>query len=360
MQVTAQTAQQMQYILMTFEIRKDGKPFNRWTFLINPETYIQNEPVRANVVQTLGGAYIDAFGRGLTTIRISGVSGWRLRAVTNVGLTDGWQHWQAFLENVYRFFIDQTNQDDKHTYELRFYNWMDKEYYAVYFIDNLQWQRQAPQDNLWRRYDFTLVCLYPIPAPKDPSSLQIVGQTVINKDDKVLSNVVNLDLLDIENSLWISGAIIKQLVGCNNLSLLNANEQQTVKTYGYYDRIEPNEELTNYNFPGIYQYTGKLGEQVHPQGSALSLVDNAIYPLAWAINLFRTNRTDKINIPYGYVLGNDTSWSMKLNNLAYNLTIAYPNHKPIYLINELMKAHHTMDKFKGHEDLFASSGVGLS
>ncbi|MGB9661342.1 MAG: hypothetical protein ACPL5F_04905 [Moorellaceae bacterium] len=357
LQVTDATAQQMSYILLTFRLLQDGKDLWRWTFLINPDTYIQTEPVRANVIQTIGGAYVDAFGRGLATIRISGVSGWRLRAVTNAGVTDGWQHWQGFLEKIYRYFLDKTNEDDKHTYELRFYNWMDKEYYAVYFIDNLRWQRQAPQDSLWRRYDFTLICLYPVPPPDKPEDYQIIGQTVINRDDPVLAKVydVKSNLLDIENNLWTRIAIIKQLVGLNNPAYLDSGDQAAVKAHGYYGRIEPSEELTEQNFPGIYQYTGRFGEAEHPQGSALSLVDNALVPLAWAIDQYRIGKTDKINVNYGAV----QFWKEKLVKLANTLSTVY-NPPPKYLIRELLLAACTLGKFAGHQDMFASSGVGLS
>lgn len=358
MQVTDATAKQMQYILMTFIIRRDGTDLKSWTFLINPDTYIQTEPIRANVIQTLGGGYIDAFGRGLTTIRISGTSGWRLRFVTgsSYGVTDGWQYWQDFLENVYRYFIDKTNEDDKHTYELRFYNWMDKEYWAVYFADNLQWRRQAPQDSLWRRFDFTLTCLYPLSQPSDPSKIQIVGQTVINKDDKTMSAVVDIQsqLLNIGNQLYIKESIIKQLIALNKISVLNIYEQQHVKTYGYYDIIEPNEELTNYNFPGIQKYTGKLGESKHPAGTVLDLIDNGVVPLAWSITLYLENKTELINMPYSSVI----SLSKNLYNLAQTLSEKY-SPPPKYLIKELMNIYKQVSLLIGHPEIFSIAGVGL-
>lgn len=351
MQVTPATQAQMSYVLMTFRLLKDGKDLWRWTFLINPDLYQQTEPVRANVIQTIGGGYVDAFGRGLTTIRISGVSGWRLRNVTNQGVTDGWQHWQGFLEKIYRYFIDKTNEDDKHTYELRFYNWMDKEYWAVYFIDNLQWRRQAPQDSLWRRYDFTLVCLYPVPPPSDPASLQIAGQTVINQSDQVMSTVVDIkpQLLNIENDIWDRVSLIKQLVCLNNPTMLDKWDQTVIQAKGYYDHIEPNEELTDQNFPGIAKYTGKVGAN-NPPGTAMYIVDNELTPLANAIDNYRTGKTSTIAISYG----NIAKYQNDIVTLVTTLSGGVYKPPPLYLIHELTKANAAIGKFVGHSDMFQS------
>lgn len=43
---------------------------------IRPEELSRTEPSRLTVQQTLGGAWADAFGRGLITIRIAGTTGW--------------------------------------------------------------------------------------------------------------------------------------------------------------------------------------------------------------------------------------------------------------------------------------------
>lgn len=44
---------------------------------VRPEELTKTEPARTNAVQTLGGAYVDAFGAGLATITLSGHCGWR-------------------------------------------------------------------------------------------------------------------------------------------------------------------------------------------------------------------------------------------------------------------------------------------
>lgn len=56
--------------------------FDRDTFIegrdliIRPEELSRNEPVRASVTQTLGGFWADDFGAGLSTITLSGHTGW--------------------------------------------------------------------------------------------------------------------------------------------------------------------------------------------------------------------------------------------------------------------------------------------
>jgi len=50
-------------------------------FFIRPEELTRVEPSRLNTTQTLGGAWVDNFGPGLSTIQISGTTGWRMNPV---------------------------------------------------------------------------------------------------------------------------------------------------------------------------------------------------------------------------------------------------------------------------------------
>lgn len=47
-----------------------------YDFVIRPEELTRYEPSRLAVQQTLGGAWIDCFDRGIITIKISGTTGW--------------------------------------------------------------------------------------------------------------------------------------------------------------------------------------------------------------------------------------------------------------------------------------------
>jgi hypothetical protein len=47
-----------------------------YTLSIRPEELTRYEPSRLAVQQTLGGAWVDGFDRGITVIKISGTTGW--------------------------------------------------------------------------------------------------------------------------------------------------------------------------------------------------------------------------------------------------------------------------------------------
>ena len=49
----------------------------RFDFAVRPEDLQRQEPPRLMVNQTLGGAWAGAFGRGVSTITLSGHPGWR-------------------------------------------------------------------------------------------------------------------------------------------------------------------------------------------------------------------------------------------------------------------------------------------
>ena len=49
----------------------------RHDLVIRPQELAYSQPFRTTVHQTLGGAYVDAFGRGVGMVTMSGVTGWR-------------------------------------------------------------------------------------------------------------------------------------------------------------------------------------------------------------------------------------------------------------------------------------------
>ena len=52
-------------------------PDVRYDFVIRPEELTRQEASRLAVQQTLGGAWVDSFGRNLSSITIAGHTGWR-------------------------------------------------------------------------------------------------------------------------------------------------------------------------------------------------------------------------------------------------------------------------------------------
>ncbi len=138
---------------MTFERRIKGVTEKRHTLLINPEDFSQNEPARANVTQTLGGAYVDDFGQGLLQITIAGTTGYKARYSTEGLYVDGYEEFSLFRKNVYRDFV--TANDPAMT--LHWFNWEDNEHYQIQPV-NFRLQRNARQPLLYR-YEFQFICI---------------------------------------------------------------------------------------------------------------------------------------------------------------------------------------------------------
>lgn len=71
-----------------------GDPPAAFEFFIRPEDLTRQDPSRLAVLQTLGGAWADNWGRGLAQISIAGHTGWRQDFTGN----DGIDRWLAMRE----------------------------------------------------------------------------------------------------------------------------------------------------------------------------------------------------------------------------------------------------------------------
>ena len=56
-----------------------------YIFFLRPEEIVYHHPTRASIVQTLGGAWADDFGEGLTEITLAGHTGWRRGEINPLG-----------------------------------------------------------------------------------------------------------------------------------------------------------------------------------------------------------------------------------------------------------------------------------
>jgi hypothetical protein len=65
------------YESIGFYLVGGGQPPASFTMYIRPEDISRSEPSRLAAIQTLGGAWVDAFGRGLSTLTLNGHQGWR-------------------------------------------------------------------------------------------------------------------------------------------------------------------------------------------------------------------------------------------------------------------------------------------
>jgi hypothetical protein len=148
----------------TFEIKDRGKSVYRHTMLVNPEEMGIDEPHRASVTQTLGGAYVALFGRGLHTVSLSGITGYHARKNTDGKLTDGYQEMKNFRNKVYRDFIDAKSPKT----EMFWYNWEDEEYYKIIPL-SLRISRSKSSPILYR-YDIQFVTLEQLGNVKKPTT----------------------------------------------------------------------------------------------------------------------------------------------------------------------------------------------
>lgn len=112
-------------ILKRIEFEYGSQSFK---FLINPEEFVQSEPSRATVTQTKGGAYLDAWGAGLTTIEIKGTTGFRSGTNNN---DEGFKQFVA-LRSLIRTVYDTVVPGTKTETLLKFYNYTDDDYWYVY------------------------------------------------------------------------------------------------------------------------------------------------------------------------------------------------------------------------------------
>jgi hypothetical protein len=71
------TPPSQKYRQISFSLTGGNQPDALFTFVIRPEELTRSEPSRLTQQQTLGGAWVDAFGAGISTISLSGHNGWR-------------------------------------------------------------------------------------------------------------------------------------------------------------------------------------------------------------------------------------------------------------------------------------------
>lgn len=73
-------------------------PVEAMTLYVRPEELTRQDPSRVNIVQTLGGAWGDSFGPGVSMINISGTTGWRRDQAGD----DGGARFEALRDRVFK------------------------------------------------------------------------------------------------------------------------------------------------------------------------------------------------------------------------------------------------------------------
>ena len=149
-----QSAKERAFHRMSFEIRDQGKFVRMHTLLINPGEMSFDEPARVNIQQTLGGAYVSDFGKGLPTVSITGTTGFAARRSATGKVRDGLTEWQAIRDDVYRYFT----KSKSHQMEMYWFNWEEgTEFYKIQ-PQSLRLQRSKAQPLLFQ-YEFRFTCI---------------------------------------------------------------------------------------------------------------------------------------------------------------------------------------------------------
>lgn len=162
------------YSVKTFEIHF---PFNHTVIIlnVNPEEYAGSAPHRQDVVQTLTGVVVDAFGAGVGTGSISGTCGWGrpLAPAPGSDYLSGLEQF-ASLKRTYQQWQDfQVQAADPALVTCEIANVIDDEHYDVVFT-NLEWRHSISRPFLIQ-YTLTWRILKDYSAPVRRSALVQIG-----------------------------------------------------------------------------------------------------------------------------------------------------------------------------------------
>lgn len=84
---------------IAFALLDGGAPIAWHELIVRPESLTRVEPQRVMVHNTLGGAYIDAFGRGVGQVILEGTTGWRGAEVAFHSLRETIGAWDALRQS---------------------------------------------------------------------------------------------------------------------------------------------------------------------------------------------------------------------------------------------------------------------
>lgn len=99
-----------------------------YKFALNPEEYVVKQLSKAAVVQTRGGAYIDAWGKSIASITIRGTTGFKNGTLDS---TCGFQKITE-LSSLINSVLDSAKSGTEANQLLKFYNYTDEDYWYTY------------------------------------------------------------------------------------------------------------------------------------------------------------------------------------------------------------------------------------
>ncbi len=170
---------------IAFALLRGGRlvPGGQVTLIIRPEELSREEPSRVTVQQTLGGAYLDHYGLGISTISIQGNTGWRAGQSE-----DGGQHFERLRSDIFlrwhELRAEQQGRGDPDIIELVFSDALDN-ISVVVAPQNFRLQRSKSRPLLYQ-YSMRLVVLREASAPP---LLNEAEQLQVDRDELPTSRV---------------------------------------------------------------------------------------------------------------------------------------------------------------------------
>jgi hypothetical protein len=255
--LTAATEAQRAYRYFTFQIIKNNTTIvHTHTLVVNPEEYAQDEGARNEVTKTIAGAYIEEWGRELISFSIKSTTGFRRRIAPDGTETDGFQAFKDLRDNIYRYFLEpdgklKQRRTDSDTFELRFYNWEDEEYYAI-MPSKFALNRSKSRPLLYA-FDFPFIGYRPLLAKSSDAAANagIVLNTIPSYSaDTVLAAIYNFDKVAKDTESALGNAIA-------------ALEDQTIDPVvragmSIVSPLDAADYLSEYNYPGISAYMSSI------------------------------------------------------------------------------------------------------
>lgn len=173
-------------------------------FAINPSDYTQKYPNRANLTQTKGGAWIDAWGKGIVEINIKGVTGvsgnkYELSSTSeNSSVDEGYQRWKK-LRNLFISLYESVKDGETLTRDdlIKLYNFTDNEYWYCYPMpQGIELYRSKSKPHMYQ-YTINLWGVAERGSPEEetgvignPNYVESVNQKVIVDNGKVSENSI--------------------------------------------------------------------------------------------------------------------------------------------------------------------------
>jgi len=348
---------------MTFRVMKDGAEMRRFTFIINPQSYVFGGVTNNTAVQTLDGGFTNIFGRGLATLQIQGTTASQSHLTYQHTYMSGLQALQYLYDYIFAEFTDNQFQDPAHTYELRFYNWTLNHYFSVIFpTQGFQLQADITHP-IWWYYTMNFVVIDILPAPTNfkqsplgsaalenlPTNVAVTTQ-IVDPLLRAFSTEATGTALTYSNNLVIAKAQLLGLIGQGSTAGLSVQDQQTLAAYPV--PYDPTSVLNTANYPSYQQYTGIPAQTTNDSSTVVGLLRTTVDPVVGALG---QATQPVVSIPYTQIETGIQQWR-QLRTTIYNQYSAAPPTQLLGLMGRVITGLSGLAALQG---VYTPSATGL-